>query len=265
MGSINPVVILPGAIERGGEALVQGLVNSVTLGSGQFCTNPGLIFTLESPQTSAYIDGVTRMMAEKAPGVLLNEGVEQGLKSGVTQTVNKSSVGTLTGGEVVEAEGYCYANTVLQTSGEAFIADSDLQREHFGPVTLFVVCRSLDELYEAIESLAGNLTATVHAADDDMKLAASLFDRLREKVGRLILNGFPTGVEVVPAMQHGGPYPATTAPGTTSVGMMAIKRFMRPVAFQNMPDDLLPDALKNANPLNIWRTINGEITRDPVQ
>jgi alpha-ketoglutaric semialdehyde dehydrogenase len=131
-------------------------------------------------------------------------------------------------------------------------------------VTLIVRCASYAELQSPLAALHGSLTAGVHATADDGDSAAPLLDSLREKVGRLIWNGFPTGVEVVHAMQHGGPYPATTAPGTTSVGMTAIKRFLRPVAFQNVPDALLPDALKNANPLGIWRMVNGQFTRDAL-
>ncbi|MCZ7546635.1 MAG: hypothetical protein M5R40_25315 [Anaerolineae bacterium] len=131
-------------------------------------------------------------------------------------------------------------------------------------MTLFVVCDDADDLRGALEALHGNLTATVHATDAEMDLARSLYDILREKAGRLIWNGFPTGVEVVYAMQHGGPYPATTAPLTTSVGMTAIRRFLRPVAFQGLPDALLPPALQDSNPLGIWRIVDGERTRAPV-
>lgn len=137
-------------------------------------------------------------------------------------------------------------------------------REHFGPVTLIVLCADGGQMLAAVDALHGHLTASIHAAPDDLTLAATLADRVRDKVGRIVWNGFPTGVEVVYAMQHGGPYPATTAPATTSVGPTAIKRFLRPVAFQNMPDALLPDALKNANPLGIWRIVNGEWTREAI-
>jgi NADP-dependent aldehyde dehydrogenase len=153
---------------------------------------------------------------------------------------------------------------VLRTDSAAFRADPALQVEHFGPVTLFVVCQSMDDLGATLEALEGNLTATVHAEPDELEAAASVLDRLREKVGRLVWNGFPTGVEVVHAMQHGGPYPATTAPHSTSVGMTAVRRFLRPVAFQNVPDALLPDALKDANPLGIWRIVDDAWTREPL-
>ncbi len=264
MGSVNPVILLPGAVAARGEALAEQVVNAVTLGCGQFCTNPGLIFGLDTPAMRDFVAQVARLMAARAPGVLLNANVERGLAQAVAQTARHPGVDVLTGGQVIAGESYAFANTVFVTTGAVFVADPALQQEHFGPVTMFVLCGSMAELESAVGALHGNLTASVHAADAEIETAARLYDLLREKVGRLIWNGFPTGVEVVYAMQHGGPYPATTAPATTSVGLTAIKRFLRPVAFQNMPDALLPDALKNANPLGIWRIVDGSLTRAPL-
>lgn len=263
MGSINPGVILPGIINAGAEALATKLVNSATLGSGQFCTNPGIHFVLKGAETDSFIATYARLMGEKAPGVLLNAGTEQSLERSVASTSAKSTVETLTGGHRVAADGFCYANTVLKTTGAAFINDPELQNEHFGPVTLFVVCDSTDELRAALGHLDGNLTATIHASDDELGAsAAPIVEILREKAGRLLVNDVPTGVEVIYAQTHGGPYPATTMPGTTSVGMTAIKRFMRPVSYQNFPDALLPDALKRGNPLKIWRIIDAAMTQN---
>lgn len=259
MSSVNPVILLPGAVAAGGEALADQLVASVTLGAGQFCTSPGLILVQNTPETHRFIAAVRERMAAREPGVLLNEKVEQGLAHAVEQTLARPGVTCVTGGRQVERPGYSYANTVIQTTSDVFRADEALQDEHFGPVTLFVVCDSSEDLRATAATLRGSLTATLHAQQDEWDAAAELMDLLREKAGRLIWNGFPTGVEVVHAMQHGGPYPATTAPATTSVGMMAIKRFLRPVAFQNTPQALLPDALKDGNPLNIWRIINGKL------
>lgn len=265
MGSVNPLVILPGALAQRGEAIAQGLAQSVTLGSGQFCTNPGLVFLIDGPQTEDFVQAVVTLMTATSPGVLLHANVERGLAQGVARILTHPGVECLMGGYLVEGKPYCYANTVLQTTAAVFRADPDLQEEHFGPVTLIVRCASPADLLDALKALHGNLTGTVHAAPDEGDAAAPVLECLREKVGRLIWNGFPTGVEVVHAMQHGGPYPATTAPGTTSVGMTAIQRFMRPVAFQDMPDILLPDALKDANPLGIWRIIDEQMTREPVR
>jgi NADP-dependent aldehyde dehydrogenase len=264
MGSINPMVMLPDAIKSRGDALAEGFVGSVTLGAGQFCTNPGLVLVLDGPETGAFIEKVTALMDEKQPGVLLNAKIESGLQRAVASTASAGGVQTLVGAQVIEGDPYCYANSVLQTTAADFIENPDLQNEHFGPVTMFVVCDSLDEMRAAINALHGNLTSTIHAEASEQETARELYAHLQDKAGRLIWNGFPTGVEVVASMQHGGPYPATTAPGTTSVGMTAIKRFMRPVAWQNLPDDLLPDALKNANPLGIWRTVDDVFTKDAI-
>lgn len=264
MGSVNPMVITPNALKVRGDAIAEGLVTSVTLGSGQFCTNPGLVFVIDNAESQALITRVGELMDERQPAVLLNQAVQDNLSRAVAETMARASVAERTRVDKVDAGGYCYPNTVLQTTSQAFMSDATLQKEHFGPVTLFVVCPTFDAMRQAIDAVEGNLTATIHAEGDDLAMAGELFSLLREKAGRLIWNGYPTGVEVVYSMQHGGPYPATTAPQTTSVGLTAIKRFMRPVAFQNMPDALLPDALKNANPLNIWRIIDGELTRGPA-
>ena len=264
MGSINPVVIMPGAVAARAESLAEGLANSATMGSGQFCTNPGIVFVLDSADTQNFIHTYRDKMAARAAGVLLNEHIESGLEHAVAATQALDSVHTLTGGFVVDGDSFAYANTVMKTTAADFIKDATLQNEHFGPVTLFVVASSRDELTTALQALHGNLTATVHAEASELEAAKPVFDLLREKVGRLLWNGFPTGVEVVYSQMHGGPYPATSAPATTSVGITAIQRFMRPVAFQNMPDGLLPDALKNSNPLQIWRMINEVYTKDPI-
>ena len=263
MGSVNPVVILPGVIEDQTAELAIKLVASLTLGSGQFCTNPGLILVLDAPGTKAFIEDVTSMMAAAQPGVLLNEQIERGVGQAVETTLANDAVSLLTGGKAVQGRPFCYANTVMQATAAAFLADPQMQEEHFGPVTLFVVAESKEELLNVVASLHGNLTASVQATDDELELAAILFDQLKEKAGRLILNGFPTGVEVVHAMQHGGPYPATTAPASTSVGMTAIKRFLRPVAYQGLPDHLLPPALQRENQLRIWRIVDEQYTNEP--
>ncbi|MCI0710242.1 MAG: aldehyde dehydrogenase (NADP(+)) [Chloroflexi bacterium] len=264
MGSVNPVIFMPEALKNRREELAASLVNSVTLGSGQFCTNPGLLFVVDNQEGRQFIQEVTELMSAAEPCVLLNAQIENGLAKAVENTRQHASIELLTGGMVEVDEYYTYASTVMHTTSENFRNDTHLQVEHFGPVTMFVTCNSLDDMRETVSTLDGNLTAAIHAEASEMKAAHTLFAVLREKVGRLIWNGFPTGVAVVPAMQHGGPYPATTAPHTTSVGMVAIQRFMRPVAFQNMPNDLLPDALKNENPLHIWRLVNWERTCEAI-
>lgn len=262
MGSINPVVILPDALKTRSEAIADGLVNSVTLGSGQFCTNPGLVLTLNGAATDTFIASVVEKMQSKQPTFLLNERIEEGLTHTVGET--RSHVEVLLGGQVIQSDGYCFEHTVFKTDSATFRDDEWLQTEHFGPVTLFVVCDSLDDLQATIKVVHGNLSATIHAEESELAAAGELYALLREKAGRLIWNAFPTGVAVVHAMQHGGPYPATTAPNTTSVGMTAIKRFMRPVAYQSLPQALLPEALKDENPLNIWRIVDNQLSRESI-
>ena len=260
MGSINPVVITQAALAARSEEIAAGLVASVTLGSGQFCTNPGLILLEDSAASQDFIGAVTERMDAAPAGLLLNAAVAAGLDSAVSQTTANPAIRLLAGGEPSDGEALCYRNTVMQTRAADLRADDGLQTEHFGPVTLFALCDDAADLRETIAALEGNLTSTLHAEADELDAAGGLLGLLREKAGRVIWNDYPTGVAVVPAMQHGGPYPATTAPATTSVGMNAIYRFMRPIAFQNVPDALLPAALQDANPLGITRLVDGANT-----
>ncbi len=265
MGSVNPVVITQAALANRADDIADGLVGSITLGTGQFCTNPGLILLEESAASQDFIADVTEKMKAAPEGVLLNAAIEQGLQSAVSQTRDNPNISLLTGGEAVaDSDSFCFRNTVMQTTASAIRADDALQVEHFGPVTLFVLCEDAGDLRETVNALEGNLTSTMHAEEDELESIGDLLHQLREKAGRVIWNGFPTGVAVIPAMQHGGPYPATTAPSTTSVGVNAIYRFMRPIAFQNVPDALLPDPLKDGNPLGIMRMVDGVNTDGAV-
>ena len=265
MGSVNPVVITQGALASRADDIADGLVGSITMGTGQFCTNPGFILLQDSAATQDFIAAVTAKMQEAPAGVLLNEAIAAGLESAVEQTKANPAISILTGGDAIaDSDYFCFSNTVMQTTAAAIRADDRLQVEHFGPVTLFVVCDDADDLQATVDALEGNLTSTIHAEAEELDDIADLLHQLREKAGRVIWNGFPTGVAVVQAMQHGGPYPATTAAGTTSVGMNAIYRFMRPIAFQNVPDALLPDPLKNGNPLGIMRQVDGVNTAEAL-
>ena len=265
MGSINPVVITQAALAARADSIAADLVGSITMGTGQFCTNPGLILLEEGALSQDFIASVTEKMSAAPAGVLLNQAIVSGLESAVSQTKANPNIEILTGGDAVaESDYFCYRNTVMQTSAAAIRDDDRLQIEHFGPVTLFVTCDDMDDLRATVDALEGNLTGTVHAEEAELESISDLLHQLREKAGRVIWNGFPTGVAVVPAMHHGGPYPATTAPGTTSVGTNAIYRFMRPIAFQNVPDALLPDALKDANPLGISRLVDGVNTAGAI-
>jgi len=264
MGSVNPVVLLPGALAERGQAIAGELAASVTLGGGQFCTNPGLVFVIEGPETARFLPELAARVNDRPPCVLLSARIGEGLARAVSATLSKPAVALMAGTGRPAGPGGPFPPTVMRTTSASFRDDPGLQDEHFGPVTLVVVCESLDDLFRTLPSLHGTLTATVHASDLEKDTARALLSLLREKAGRLIWNGYPTGVEVVPAMHHGGPYPATTAPWSTSVGAAAIKRFLRPVAFQNVPQALLPEALQDANPLGILRLVDGDWTRRPI-
>jgi 2,5-dioxopentanoate dehydrogenase len=261
MGSVNPVVLLPGALAERAEAIAGELAASVTLGGGQFCTNPGLVFVVGGPDTDAFLRAFAEAMEKRPPCVLLSPRIGEGLARAVSATLSKPAVALIAGAGLPDGPGGPFPPTIIRTISSAFRDDPGLQDEHFGPVTLVVVCGSMDDLLHTLPSLHGTLTMTVHASNSERDTARALLPLLREKAGRLIWNGYPTGVEVVPAMHHGGPYPATTAPWSTSVGTAAIKRFLRPVAFQNVPQELLPEALRDANPLGILRLVDGQWTR----
>jgi len=264
MGSINPLVVLPGALQERADDLANGLVGSLTLGTGQFCTNPGLVFVPDTDDGKSFIQSVADLMDASDVGVLLNPQIQAGLANAVSKTLADETVNRITNREIGSGAACQFAPTVLTTTSDVFRKNSSLQREHFGPVVLFVAYNSTDDLIETISGIHGQLAAGIHASDGEIDEARIVYSALKEIAGRLIWNGFPTGVVVVAAMQHGGPYPATTAPATTSVGMTAIERFMRPVAYQSVPDALLPDALKGVNPLGILRKVNNEYTRASI-
>lgn len=264
MGSVNPVILLPGAIAERGKHIAEELAASVMMGGGQFCTNPGLVFVVDGPETEAFLRAFIEAMEKRPPCVLLSARIGEGLARAVSATLSKPSVERLAGAGLPGGPRGPFPPTVMRTTSSSFRDDPGLQDEHFGPVTLVVVCGSLDDLLHTLPSLHGTLTATVHATAAEQGTARVLLSALREKAGRLIWNGYPTGVEVVPAMHHGGPYPATTAPWSTSVGTAAIRRFLRPVAFQNVPQALLPEALQGANPLGILRLVDGRWTRAAI-
>jgi len=261
MGSVNPVLLTQAALAARADAIAEGLVASVTMGSGQFCTNPGLILLEDSARSQAFIADVTARMASAPRGVLLNEAIERGLRQAVQASLAHPAIEVRVGAAPSnDSAAFCYPNTVLQTSAAAFRRAPSLQREHFGPVTLFVLHGGSDELRATLAALEGNLTITLHAEESELAELRDLLPLLRERAGRVIWNGFPTGVAVVEAMVHGGPYPATTAPSTTSVGSEAIYRFMRPVAFQSLPEALLPLELQSHNPLGVMRRVDGRLT-----
>lgn len=265
MGSLNPLFVTPGALRARAEEIAVGYVGSMTQGNGQFCTKPGLLFVPDDDAGRAFLGRIAALVRERGAGPLLSEGIRAALASQLDET--RALPGVQTIGEGRGGGGGAaaiVATPVLLAVGyDTFLATPQLQAEHFGPVAVAV--RLPPGRYaEAAAGLAGNLTGTIHAEPDEALAVAPLAAALREKVGRLVWNGYPTGVAVVSAMQHGGPYPATTASGHTSVGLTAVRRFLRPVAYQNAPQQLMPAALADDNPLRIRRLVDGVWTEAPL-
>jgi alpha-ketoglutaric semialdehyde dehydrogenase len=259
MSSVNPVFLLPGALAERGEQIAQGLHGSVTLGVGQFCTNPGLVFLPAGAASEAFRAKFAELMSGTAACPMLHHGIREAYTMGVGRNEKNAAVETLVRHSAEVGPGKSHAGAALfQTSIESFLEDHSLTEEIFGPATMLVTYKDADELQAAIERLEGQLTATVHAAASESAAAAKLFAALERKAGRVLLNGFPTGVEVCHAMVHGGPYPATSDGRSTSVGTLAIERFTRQVAWQSIPDAMLPAALQEANPLGIRRLVDGK-------
>lgn len=237
MGSINPIFIWDMQ-----EDTSEQLASSITLGTGQFCTKPGIIFVKEK-ESEKLINSVSEKIKEKNPGLLLNENIRETLLKTVNKTKETNDVELLFGGCKIENKN-AFENTIFVTNSKTFLNNKNIQKEHFGPVAIFVKCKDNNDFVEIVKHLEGQLTGTIHVDDKNIKEIKILFSALTKKVGRIIINGIPTGVEVCKSMNHGGPYPATTSIHTTSVGMYAIKRFLRPIAFQDTPKYLLPEELR---------------------
>lgn len=258
MSSINPFFVLPGALAKRAETLASSLIDSVTLGVGQFCTNPGLVLVLEGPHTRGFIDAAAQALAKKSAQTMLSPGIATAYQDGVTHRAQQSGVQSVAQGTATEAA--CAALPVLfETSAAQFFASAQLEGEIFGPSSLIVTCADMDEMVQVAEHLEGQLTATLQLEADDHALARQLLPTLERKAGRILANGFPTGVEVSYAMVHGGPFPATSDARATSVGATAIERFLRPVCYQDLPAELLPEALHDDNPLKLWRLRDGKL------
>jgi acyl-CoA reductase-like NAD-dependent aldehyde dehydrogenase len=265
MGSLNPQFVTARALEERGAEIAEGLVGSFTMGTGQFCTKPGLVFVPATEAGRALERAVADGATEAAPGVLLNEGIHAGLREQLSATAQLDGVDVLADGSGRSpGEGFAAAPTVLAADLDVFLGTPQLAEEHFGPVTVLVRVDASEDLAAVARQLPGALTATVHGTDEDADAVRPLLAELQELAGRVIWNQFPTGVAVAPAMHHGGPYPATTFPAHTSVGTAAIRRFLRPVTYQNTPQPLLPGALRDRNPAGLVRMVNGVLTDAPV-
>jgi NADP-dependent aldehyde dehydrogenase len=257
MSSINPVFLLPQALTARGETIARDLVDSLVLGVGQFCTNPGLLLAIESPALDAFRTAAAAAEQAKPAGTMLTPGIHQAYARGVSALEDiEGLIRTACG---LAPAGPNQAQAVFfETTAERFLADPRMHAEVFGPSTVLVRCRDEQSLFEVARQLEGQLTATVQADEADYALAARLLTLLERKAGRALFNGYPTGVEVCHAMVHGGPFPATSDARATSVGASSIERFLRPVCYQNVPQALLPAALQDGNPLGLWRLKDGE-------
>ena len=256
MSSVNPVVLLEGALATRGEAIATGLLGSCTLGVGQFCTQPGLIILTRSTAAEAFVSKLSTLFTECADGVMLTAGIHQAYQKGVAARTAQAGVKVIAQGKSSGQPNRAVA-TLFSTEAKTFVADASLQEEIFGPSSLVIWCADAREVDAVLGALHGNLTATVHGTDAELGQHAALIARLEAVAGRVVINGFPTGVEVSHAIVHGGPYPSLSDGRTTSVGSNAIYRFTRLVCFQNYPDAALPAELRNANPLGLSRLVNG--------
>lgn len=262
MGSTNPVFILPGALQERAEALAEGLKGSVTLGVGQFCTCPGLAIGVRDENFGRFADKLRSLMASAAPAPMLYPGIAQSYAAGVTKLSGLAGLEAVTASAAPDATKNEAGPALFVADAATFRQHPELSEELFGPSTVLVGCDSREEMEAIARNLEGHLTATIHGTAEELPEYQWLVDILATKAGRLIFNGFPTGVEVCPSMQHGGPYPATTDSRTTSVGTAAIQRFARPVAYQSFPQEALPLELRNENPRGIWRLVDNQLTKE---
>ncbi|MEO6874147.1 MAG: aldehyde dehydrogenase (NADP(+)) [Opitutaceae bacterium] len=263
MGSINPVFILPGALAERSAALVDGLYASATVNVGQFCTNPGLIVLQRSAVADAFAGALEAKLAATPEGVMLTPGIEKQFAANVAARAQLP--GVIISAEAIAVTPCGAAPTWFETEAEIFLKNKTLSEEIFGPSSLVVWCRDQAEMLEVARHLEGSLTATVQAGASEAAGQGELIDLLAAKAGRIILNGYPTGLEVSPAIVHGGPYPAASDGGrSTSVGTRALNRWARLICYQSFADGLLPVELQNANLLGIFRLVNGDFTRSGI-
>ena len=262
MSSLNPVFILPGALQERGAKIAEGLKNSVTLGAGQFCTKPGLVFGLQGAGFDQFQKNLAQSLETVAPTTMLHAGIAESYRKGLARVSGTSGVKLFARSKEKSDSAKTQGESVLVCTDAAnFGKHPELAEEVFGPFSILISARTILELEVIAQNLEGQLTATIHGTSDDFHGSKKLLQILERKAGRLILNGFPTGVEVCPAMNHGGPYPATTDVRFTSVGTAALHRFVRPICYQNFPAAQLPDVLKDENPSGIWRLVNGTLQK----
>ncbi|MGH2664524.1 aldehyde dehydrogenase (NADP(+)) [Flavobacterium sp.] len=263
MGSINPVVLLPQALEEQSTVWAAQFASSITVGSGQFCTNPGLLLGLKSDSLNEFISQLSEEIVKTVPSCMLHPSIRNNFMTGKKELQQQDEVITLTEIKTEDAPNFA-EQTLLSVEGKTFLENTSLHQEVFGPLSIIVQCENETELIAILDKLEGQLTGTVIALDSELGKYTEVVASLQNRVGRLIFNGVPTGVEVCPSMLHGGPYPASSDPRFTAVGIHAVKRWVRPFSYQNWPNVLLPTALQNENPLGISRLVNNKQTHLPI-
>ena len=263
MGSVNPVYLFPQKLKEGIEIVAQQYAESITLGVGQFCTNPGIIVGIQGNELSEFIRLLGEKISSITAGKMLHTGIAKAYKEKSQHVIDQENV-KLVGSANDPQDMISGKPMIASVDANQFLSNPSLSEEVFGPFSLVITCKDVNEMNAVAASVKGQLTSTLIATETEILQNKALVELIASKCGRLILNGVPTGVEVCLSMQHGGPFPATTDPRFTSVGGDAIKRFARPISYQNFTDNLLPYELKNNNPLKIWRTINDQLTKDSI-
>ncbi len=263
MGSINPVVILPQALNNRADAIAKTYAGSITLGTGQFCTNPGLIIGIKSEGLTNFVNTLAEEIVKVEPSCMLHPNIAGAYETNKSKALSQSGIEVLAGYENDIAPNYA-RQVVTTVEGGTFLNNPTLHHEVFGPFSLVVQCENQQQLEDIISNLEGQLTGTIISDDNEISEHSKVVNALQNRVGRIIFNGVPTGVEVCPSMLHGGPYPASTDSRFTAVGVDSIKRFVRPFSFQDWPNDLLPEELQNENPLGIIRNVNGKVTKEKI-
>jgi len=263
MGSINPVVILPQALRSRGEDLAKTYAGSITLGTGQFCTNPGLLLGIKGDDLTRFIESISEEIVKIEPSCMLHPNIIGAYENNKSRAILQQEL-TVSAHYEGELESNFARQAITTVEGKTFLENTTLHQEVFGPFSMVVQCEDVDQLETIISKLEGQLTGTIIADNDEAEKYSNVIMALQNRVGRIIYNGVPTGVEVCPSMVHGGPYPASTDSRFTAVGVDSIKRFVRPFSYQDWPNGLLPDELKNENPLGILRNLNGTLNHEKI-
>lgn len=263
MGSVNPVFLLPEKLATETESLAKQMAGSVTLGVGQFCTNPGLMVAIDGESLNQFIQYLKTEIEALTPSAMLHQGIATNYKQKLAETLVQKGV-KLVGESTANTSEIQGQIAVATVTADIFLVNPVLHQEVFGPYSLIIQCKDENQLLSVAKAMEGQLTSTLMATPNDIKAHQDLLGEVQEICGRLIFNNVPTGVEVALSMHHGGPFPASTDSRFTSVGADGIKRFARPLCYQNWDDEFLPAELQNANPLNIWRTLDNVLTKDKI-